>query len=748
MQLFLTPTLFHESDRQPVQQLRVCRGHPDVAEVFRGFDEATPEIPLPDAIHKHARCQRMRWMRKPSGQGEAATGSRRVRPRRCHGERVSRLAQDSGNVGRHDARAVEWVAAPVEVKRQRVGADVRESECAVVLPLLRPDGVNFRRQLLQARLEFGECRAEFRVARLELLRVFLGEGLLQFGALFNGDGCQLAQLLLRLRRQTGDFPLQQRGLVLFPQFIKRLLGRFFLGVHGGIELFDLALRGGGHERQVTLVRLPPVHRGERARQHRAKAVIIPLRDGVVFVAVAAGAMECQPEHRGAEHLDLVGHDLMAVAGEIHRRIHRRVHAAAQEAGGHEVVGQLGRDDGGVAVIGQLVSGELFGEETIERLVVVQRADDVIAVAPEFLPNRIFIHGTLGIRVTGGVEPSLAPVLSVTRRGEQFVHEPFVGVRPAVEKKRRDLGGRWRKAGDGEIGAANERARRGFRGEGQPLLFELRQQEGVRGRAGRRRSRRKFAVLCRGAATSGRVRSLRRLERPPGAVGVFDLRHVVVWNHREGRGCGGSGVNPSAEKVQLALRDRLDGKIIPMLARRHDVLPDFDDDRALLRIAADQRRTGLPALKHRFHGAEVEFALLLPVAVTGQAFQFEEVENPARGPRFRNRRRGVGRGGRGVDPFLDDMKFVGIELRAFLGRHVARLDLFEERAGMGVAEADDIATFAAARNGCKGAEIKVAFGGVAAVAFEAMLLEERQDIALERDRRRGRGERRREPECKQ
>jgi hypothetical protein len=29
--------------------------------------------------------------------------------------------------------------------------------------------------------------------------------------------------------------------------------------------------------------------------------------------------------------------------------------------------------------------------------------------------------------------------------------------------------------------------------------------------------------------------------------------------------------------------------------------------------------------------------------------------------------------------------------------------------MGVAEADDLATFAAARDGCKGAEIKVAFG---------------------------------------
>ena len=65
----------------------------------------------------------------------------------------------------------------------------------------------------------------------------------------------------------------------------------------------------------------------------------------------------------------------------------------------------------------LIAGQLFHQETIVRLVVVKRADHVIAITPGIAPVGVVLE-TIGLGETDNVEPVLSPTLTVARAGEQ------------------------------------------------------------------------------------------------------------------------------------------------------------------------------------------------------------------------------------------------------------------------------------------------------------------------------------------
>ena len=86
----------------------------------------------------------------------------------------------------------------------------------------------------------------------------------------------------------------------------------------------------------------------------------------------------------------------------------RVRGHAQEAGRDQVVVQLRRDLRRVLVVGQFVAGELFEQEAVVRLVGVERADDVVAVAPGVRPRQVLLALAFGVGVAGQVEPVAGP----------------------------------------------------------------------------------------------------------------------------------------------------------------------------------------------------------------------------------------------------------------------------------------------------------------------------------------------------
>ena len=90
---------------------------------------------------------------------------------------------------------------------------------------------------------------------------------------------------------------------------------------------------------------------------------------------------------------------------------------------------------------QLIGGELFADELVERFVVVERANHVIAVGigkgsdPGVAVHQ---HAILGVGIAGDVEPVAAPAFAVPWRGEQVTDE----LREGFARGRQLLGGRW------------------------------------------------------------------------------------------------------------------------------------------------------------------------------------------------------------------------------------------------------------------------------------------------------------------
>ena len=64
------------SPRQPVEQFRMRRRRALRAEIFLGLDEAAAEVAHPDAVHRHARRERVFGTDEPAGQVEPRARSR------------------------------------------------------------------------------------------------------------------------------------------------------------------------------------------------------------------------------------------------------------------------------------------------------------------------------------------------------------------------------------------------------------------------------------------------------------------------------------------------------------------------------------------------------------------------------------------------------------------------------------------------------------------------------------------------
>src|SRR5579885_2644567 len=133
--------------------------------------------------------------------------------------------------------------------------------------------------------------------------------------------------------------------------------------------------------------------GSAAGEHAVQCVVVPHRNRVELVVVAAGAADRQAEQAAADHVDAVVDDVVGVVHEAP--------AQRQEA-------QRGQR-APVLPQGQPVGGELLDEELVVGQVVVEGADDVVAIGPG--PGELSLLEediALGVGEAGHVEPVPAP----------------------------------------------------------------------------------------------------------------------------------------------------------------------------------------------------------------------------------------------------------------------------------------------------------------------------------------------------
>ena len=102
---------------------------------------------------------------------------------------------------------------------------------------------------------------------------------------------------------------------------------------------------------------------------------------------------------------------------------------------------------------QQVAGELFSQELIVRLVVVESLEHPVAPGPG---EHGFVASIApGVGITRKVHPSDCEVFAVTRRSEQGIDTLLVGVRRLVRDKGVDLGVGRRKARQRKRSTAEE-----------------------------------------------------------------------------------------------------------------------------------------------------------------------------------------------------------------------------------------------------------------------------------------------------
>ena len=222
-------------------------------------------------------------------------------------------------------------------------------------------------------------------------------------------------------------------------------GMFFL--HEGVQLL---LAAGQLEGELGII-LPFGRRRHEFRQHQRLAaaaedavegVVVGRGDGVVFVVVAAGTGDGQPHQAAGDDVDPVVQDVVYVPHVVRaegEKPHRRQRPL--------VFAKL-----------QLVRRQLLHDEAVKGAILVERADNVIAVGVG--PGIILLLEediSLIVRIASHIEPVPAPSLSIAGRSQQAVDKSRPGVRRWILLK---LGnffvGRW-KSEQIKVSTTNERS---------------------------------------------------------------------------------------------------------------------------------------------------------------------------------------------------------------------------------------------------------------------------------------------------
>jgi len=170
----------------------------------------------------------------------------------------------------------------------------------------------------------------------------------------------------------------------------------------------------------------------------------------------------------------------------------------------------------------LVASELLEQEAVIGFVIVEGANDVIAVTPGIVAVRVVLE-TIGLGKADNVEPVLAPVLPIVRIGEQALDQILPGVRGAVGDERRNLGGRRRQTHKVEADTADEGCAIRRRRRLKTFFFQTSENEGVERRYGP-------ILICRLAE----FWNCGMCARTKGPMAAFQRRVSSEWGQGFGR----------------------------------------------------------------------------------------------------------------------------------------------------------------------------------------------------------------------
>ena len=194
-------------------------------------------------------------------------------------------------------------------------------------------------------------------------------------------------------------------------------------------------------------------------EQRRKPVVVGLGKGIVFVVMAAGALEREAEEGSRGGVDPVG-DILHPVLLVDDPPFGREHVIAAEASGHPL------GDGGIS---EQVARHLLGHELVEGDVLRERPDHPIPPGPE--RPRLVVVVAVGVGVPGDIEPLHRHPLGIPRRHQKSVDHALVGRGSGIGEKRCNLLRRRRKARQIE-GHAPQPGRPVGLGRGlEPLCFE-------------------------------------------------------------------------------------------------------------------------------------------------------------------------------------------------------------------------------------------------------------------------------------
>ena len=213
---------------------------------------------------------------------------------------------------------------------------------------------------------------------------------------------------------------------------------------------------------VARVDTPLLHVGEEGLQ----GVEVSGLDRVELMVMALGAAEgaAQPSIGDRAH----------AFGAVFRKVFLRLGAAF--AGHHVQAVIAARDELFFGRIGQQVAGELLTREDVERLVGVERVDDVVAVGEDALILVAVVADRVG--EAGDIQPPDRHAFTEVGRGQQAIDLLLIGIGRFVGQEDGGLGGRRRQAGQVKRDATQQAFLGGFRGRDDFLLGEFSSNESV------------------------------------------------------------------------------------------------------------------------------------------------------------------------------------------------------------------------------------------------------------------------------
>ena len=518
VQVLDPPAVLDEIDRQPVEQFGMRRGIAHHAEVARRADQAPSEVVMPDAVDDYASGQRVCRVGQPIRQDAPTTG------------RVEPFGWFDGRGLRVDRREERRFDAFFRFVVNADGKDVRGQRLATHIDHRGAERQRLRievRKLIQLLLEFKP--AFFRLA-LEFLDDRFAIGVQIVPDLVEEPpvhgrplGCGLPDSRLHQHRVFVDVRLDQAFAGFGFEFTHLLAEGRRLGFPDplllAITLLDLRRDEG------NVVVRPDV------REERLQLVVVFLRDRVVLVIVTSGASDGQPEEHRADGIGDVVENLLAALHQVAGVAFIRI--VAIERRGHACVRVVGP---------QFIAGNLFTDEPVVRLVLVERLNDVVAILPDVRAGFVGLEA-LALGIAGQIEPVSGPALAVVGRRQQAIHDTIERAGCIVGQKRVHLFERRRQTDQIKRHAADQRRLVRGRRMRQSFAFERRDDKSINGVDGFQ------STLGR-----GQFNALERLQRPQTRSDGVVARARIRLGPRQGH------AHPPNQDLDFLVGQRL--------ARRH------------------------------------------------------------------------------------------------------------------------------------------------------------------------------------